>query len=140
VNERRPPAKTDSPGRDLGTAAIGGGGVGILIKLLISHLPESFPAKHLLADLVPWLASGATTLFTWAHVSFRRRSLRNDAEEELQDAEEAFLKLLLDPDLTSDQRRKVREMLADLRMRRATEKYEDAVTLQEEVSRERSRR
>ncbi len=140
MNARRRPAKTDSPGRDLGKAALGGGGAGVLVKVLISHLPETFPAKHLLADLVPWLASGASALFTWAHVSYRRRSIRNDAEEELQDAEEAFMKLLTDPALTSEQRSEVREKLADLRMRRANAKYETAVRLQEELERERSPR
>jgi hypothetical protein len=140
VNARRRPAKTDSPGADLGKAALGGGGAGLLIKVLISHLPDSFPAKQLLADLVPWLASGATALVTWAYGAYRRRALRNDAEEEIQDAEEAFLNLLVDPALTSEQRGEVREKLADLRMRRANTKYETAVRMQEEVERERSPR
>ncbi len=128
----RRPTRDRPTGADLRDAILGGGGIGLLVKLALSFVPDSVPQKQTLDELVPWFSAVTGAGISWAWARYHSRAAENDEEEAVLAAEEYFQKLLLDPAIPSDKRQEAREMLADLRMLRASSLYDEAVTLLEE--------
>lgn len=133
-SERRP--TRDDSGREVLDALVGAGGLALLAKLGISFLPDSFPQKSILNDLVPW-ASGLTgAAIVWSWGKLHHRAARNDALEALLDTEEEIERLLMDPSVASADRQLLRAMLSRLKVYRAAGSLREAEAMREELLRE----
>lgn len=119
--DRRP-----TPGRSRGQvfrdAILGAGGLLGLTHIVIQAVvPNDFPQKEAIANLAPYIAGvvGGGISFAWSGVDYWRA--RNAREEQYIRAHAALMSTIADPNVSSADRQKARELLSELMLKHAEE-------------------
>lgn len=127
----RSPERAKTPGEILRDSLVGGGGLALMLKGFVTLLPETFPLKQTLDQLAPAIGGGVGAGISWIWNGLAERRRRINRDNAFLHVEERYADLIMDPDVSSEERQQARETLSRLRLHRADEAQAAAKELPE---------